>query len=344
LSERSRTDISGPTVMTVLGPVSAAALGKVLVHEHLKITLPGTSLDPRARQSRRELIHRATDRLCELREYGVGTFVDPCPIELGRDVELMAEVSALSGVSIVCSTGFYNETEGIGIPYYWRMRWPEEICELYLEEIERGIDSTGIRPGVVKAATGVEVGRHERKVLAGAARAAMASGLAIITHTTNSRCGAEQQALLGGNGMDLSRCLIGHQDEIEDSEDSIAIARRGSFVGIDRVGYESLVTDARRIELVRQLVAAGQAERLCLSQDHLCVHSYGRPGFWIPQARAEKIKRELLPVLSTQGYGRSSAYIFSSFVPRLIDAGVDEATVDAIFTDNPRRLLCGSMA
>jgi len=91
------TELIGPVVMTVLGPISADRLGRVLVHEHLRIALPGEEFDPRSRQSRRELIRRSVERLCELKEHGLGTFVDPCPMDLGRDVELMAEVSERSG-------------------------------------------------------------------------------------------------------------------------------------------------------------------------------------------------------------------------------------------------------
>ena len=55
------------------------------------------------------------------------TFVDPCPIDLGRDPELMAEVAERSGMQIVCTTGFYHQE--IGIPYYWRVRSVEEVAE-----------------------------------------------------------------------------------------------------------------------------------------------------------------------------------------------------------------------
>lgn len=337
---RSRTDITGPTVMTVLGPVSADALGRALVHEHVKIAVPGASLDPYSRQSRREQVHRAVDRLSELKDYGVGTFVDPCPIELGRDVELMAEVSERSGVNIVCSTGFYYETEGIGIPYYWRMRWPEEIAEFYIDEIQRGIESTGIRPGVIKAASGKELGHHEEKVLTGAAQASAATGLPIITHTTGSRCGTAQQRIFTANGVDLARCLIGHQDEGTPA-DLAKVADNGSFVGIDRVGYETLVPDAARVELAISLIDAGHGDRLCLSQDHLCVGGTARPTFWRSKDTASDIDRTLLPKMKAQSYARSSAHIFTAFVPRLIEAGMSEDLVDRIFVDNPRRFLTG---
>src|SRR5437764_4288816 len=99
------------------------------------------------------------------------------PIDLGRDAELLAEISDKSGMHIVCATGFYHEHDGAGIPYYWRQRWPEEIAELFLHEITSGIGTTGIRPGVIMIATGDPVSRHAQKVLQGAALAARESGL-----------------------------------------------------------------------------------------------------------------------------------------------------------------------
>ena len=87
---------------------------------------------------------------------------------------------------------------------------------------------------------------------------------------------------------------------------------------------------------------AAQLEKLCLSQDHLCVGTPGRPAFWMPKNRLDEINRDILPRLQADGADRSSAYIFSEFVPRLKAAGVTSADIETIFADNPRRLLCGS--
>ena len=333
------TELIGPVVMTVLGPISADRLGRVLVHEHLRIALPGEEFDPRSRQSR-----RSVERLCELKEHGLGTFVDPCPMDLGRDVELMAEVSERSGVNIVCATGFYYETDAIGLPYYWRCRWPEEIAELYISEIEQGVGTTGIRPGIVKAATGLEIGRHERKALIGAAIAAKTTGRAIVTHTTGSRCGSDQQDIFAENGADLSRCLIGHQDEVKAFSILEAIAKRGSFVGIDRVGFHKIISDEHRAAMVMQLVKAGHADHVCLSQDRVCAGAAGRPGLWISKERAAVVKRDILPKIDADTFGRSSSFIFTHFVPRLRELGLDKDAIDNIFIRNPRRLLVGAEA
>jgi phosphotriesterase-related protein len=94
-------------VHTVTGTCSTAALGMTLMHEHLLVGWPGWEADAALdRATRREHARRCVDRLAELYDLGVRTLVDPCPIDLGRDVEFMAEVAQASRVHIVCATGF----------------------------------------------------------------------------------------------------------------------------------------------------------------------------------------------------------------------------------------------
>ena len=329
------------TVMTVAGPITADQLGRTLVHEHVRISYPGDHLDPTSNYDRANWLSIACERMEQLLDAGVRTFVDPCPIELGRDPELLAEVAQRTGMQLICATGFYMEHDAIGIPYYWRQRWEEEIAEYYLHEIEHGIGSTGIHPGVIKVATGDPLGEHERKVVHGAATAAKDSGLPIVTHTEHSTNGDFQQDVFEEVGVDLSRCLIGHQDEARDSNQLVAIAKRGSFVGVDRIGLEILAPDEQRLDHVECLVESGHADRVCLSQDHMCFTTGGRPAHWVPKERAEWYDREVRPKVVEQAWGRPHTYLFTNFLPRLQERGIGGDVIDSILIDNPRRLLAG---
>ena len=101
-------------VQTVTGPVDAGELGRTLVHEHIVITYPGEEYDPGFEGSgRNRRASRRQDRGAARRRFS--TFVDPCPIELGRDPELYAEVSQRSGIQVVCTTGFYTEHSRHGL-------------------------------------------------------------------------------------------------------------------------------------------------------------------------------------------------------------------------------------
>ena len=330
------------TVQTVTGPVDAADLGRTLVHEHIRISYAGEELDPTYSWDRAETVARAVDKMGELLDAGFRTFVDPCPIELGRDPELHAEISSRSGMRIVCTTGFYTQHMDSGLPFYWRAREPEEVAELYVQELREGIaDTGGIRAGAIKAATGLEVTPAERRMLTGAALAQRETGVAIITHTENSRHGDVQQDIFDDGGADLGRVLIGHQDEQTDVAPIRKLAERGTFVGVDRIGLEILAPDERRADHVATLVREGFTSQVCLSQDHICALTAPRPSFYVPpeHREASAARRE---EIAWQVWQRPYTYIVTDFVPKLLERGVTEADVETIFVDNPRRLLAGA--
>ena len=326
------------TVQTVLGPIDASELGPTLVHEHTYLSYPGDVLDPNDTFDRTRGVEIVVERLQQTAEHGIKTWVDPTPIELGRDVELMAEASEKAGVQIVCTTGFYWER--IGIPYYWRLRSIEEIYELYMDEITNGIDGTGIKPGAIKIAGGDPPTELEKKVIRAAGRTASESGLTIISHCENSAGWDVQQDILAEEGVDLGRCLIGHQDQADDAGQLVKIAERGSFAGVDRVGYEVLAPEDNRVKLVTGMLEAGHKERLCLSQDHMCCMRSVKFPYPIPPGMEETFD-QVEPWVREQMYGRPHDYLFTDFWPKLEAAGVQRSTFDSILTDNPRRLFGG---
>jgi phosphotriesterase-related protein len=329
------------TVQTVTGPVDADELGRTLVHEHIRISWPGEELDNTYSWDRADTVARAVDKMAELIDAGFRTFVDPCPIELGRDPELYAEIAERSGMRIVCTTGFYTEHGGTGLPFYWRARDPEEIAEHYVRELREGIDGTGIRPGAIKAATGVEVTAAERRVLTGAALAQQETGVAIITHTESSRHGDAQQEIFDAAGADLSRVLVGHQDEQEDVAPIRKLAERGTFVGIDRIGLELLAPDERRADHVATLVREGLTGHVCLSQDHICALTAPRVSIYVPPER-RAARDSMQEAIDWQVWKRPYTYLVTDFVPRLLERGVAGADVETMLVDNPRRLLAGA--
>ena len=78
------------TIHTVTGPCRAADLGITLMHEHLIIGWPGWESDGAAPVwDRAEAKRMCVDRMQELKALGVTALVDPCPIDLGRDVDVV---------------------------------------------------------------------------------------------------------------------------------------------------------------------------------------------------------------------------------------------------------------
>ena len=102
------------TVQTVLGPVPAKDLGRILPHEHVLSLVPGPWLgardarDPAALAD--EQVDRAVGALSGLRDLGFGGAVDLSPYGLvgrdddGRNVDVLARVSRESGIHIVAGT------------------------------------------------------------------------------------------------------------------------------------------------------------------------------------------------------------------------------------------------
>lgn len=312
------------TVQTVLGPRPVTDLGFTLMHEHLLIGWPGWEADAAAPAvSRRELVRICTDRMHEIAAHGVRTLLDPCPIDLGRDVELMAEVAAATGVNIICATGLYKED--MGAPAYFRFRSQfadaaAELAESFVRELTEGIGGTGIRPGVIKVATGAHrITPYEETVLRAAARAAVATGARITTHTDEGTMGREQLAILTAEGVDPRRVIVGHCCGTADLRYHVDLLDRGAFIGFDRFGIEILQPDRLRTAALIGLLGIGCERQLIVSHDSVWCWR-GRPA---PTA-------QLLPQWQP-------THLFTTVLPALRAAGVAEEKIRTMLVDNPRR-------
>ncbi|WP_456728143.1 phosphotriesterase family protein [Bradyrhizobium sp. USDA 3364] len=324
-------------IETVTGAIPVESLGRTLMHEHLFIAFPGAWFDPLARYSRAELITEAVRRLVQLRtEHQVRTFVDPCPIELGRDVTLMKEVSEKAGMQIICTTGFYYEERGL--PFYWRARNEEEIAELYIREIIHGIGDSGVKAALLKVSTSAPaVTDQEKKFIAAACIAQKATGVPIITHTTNGGAGPEQQQLFAAGGVAPSRCLIGHCCCNADHLYHRRIVDGGSYIGFDQIGATHFQPDEVRASNVAKLVRDGFRGQVIMSMDRLCGH-LGKPS--ARQMTAEEIAT--IEDLKSRKIWQEHTYMFTDFIPMLRARGVRETDIIAILEDNPRRFFAGA--
>lgn len=319
------------TVQTVTGRVLPEALGRTLIHEHVLVGFPGWELDALApRFDRAEAMARAIDQMQQLRDLGVGTFVDPCPMDLGRDVEFLAELSQKSGLQIVCTTGAYFEAEGI--THTFRHLPVEEITAIYIKEISEGVGDTGIRAGAVKIATGAQrISDYERKLVQAGARAARETGVSLISHTQEGSCGHEQIDLVTGEGVSAERLVVGHSDGIDDHEYHRTLAERGAFVGFDRFGITIILPDEVRVKNVLKLAKAGHTRNILLSHDSI-VCWQGRP---VPFANRYEDVLAMLPDWRPTS-------VLTNIVPQLRAGGLSEADITTILVDNPRRLFAGA--
>ncbi|HEX4340149.1 MAG TPA: hypothetical protein VH062_29780 [Polyangiaceae bacterium] len=320
-------------VNTVTGKTKSEALGLTLVHEHLLIGYPGWFMDALAPPFvRADALSKAVDRMAELRGLGVSTFLDPCPMDLGRDVEFMADVAQRSGMQIVCATGAYKQNEGL--TYTFGALPLEEITAIYVKELTEGIGTSGIRAGIVKVASGSgKISDYERKLITAGGRAAAQVGVPVLTHTDDASCGLEQIDLLVAQGVPAHRILVGHSDGRDDHAYHRSLADRGAYVGFDRFGIETLIPDEKRIESVVRMVEAGYASSVCLAHDSICSF-LGRPIFGGHLVLTPQMVEMALP-------NWNPTHLFKRIIPELTARGVTEQQLKTIFVENPRRYFEG---
>jgi phosphotriesterase-related protein len=318
-------------VHTALGPIAPEQLGRTLMHEQLVIGYPGFESDTiRPGPGRDERFQICVDRNEERTSLGISAMVDPCPNDLGRDVEFAALVSQKTRFPIVVATGLYKESEG-GHPY-WASRamtggGAAARAELFEKEISEGIGSTGVRAGIIKVATGSPaISDYERTILEAAARAAVATGAPITTHTDGGLLGDEQQRILCEAGVEPHQIVIGHSCGSDDHAYHLRIAERGSYLGFDRFGLDMLQPDEERVAALARLVEAGFGRQIVVSHDSdWCWNGQPAP----PEALAQMEKVW------------NPSHFLTRIAPRLRDAGVEDAQIEALLVDNPRRFFAG---
>lgn len=319
-------------VNTATGAIEAASLGRTLMHEHLVTGLPGWDSDTRApAPDFRNIVAICVDRVQELQDAGFSSIVDPCTMDLGRNVDVIGEVSARTGFNIVFATGLYNEYRG-GSPYWGIVIGADpdaekRLTDLFIGEIEDGVRSTGLRPGIIKLATNTgAITPYEQVVFRAAASASLATGTPITTHTEGV-LGPEQVDLLTSRGIAAERIIVGHCCETGDHDYHMSIVERGAFVAFDRFGIQTRISDEQRIESLLRCRAAGALDSLVVSHDTVWCYL----GQMFPPERAAAIAANSTPL-------RFSRII----APKLRQAGMSDVEIDTMLIDNPRRYFGGA--
>ena len=319
-------------IATVSGETSSEKLGRTLMHEHLVIGYPGFeshSTHPGKNADERFAI--CVDKIQALQDLGFSSMLDPCPNDLGRDVELAARVAQKTGFQIICATGLYKQSEG-GVPY-WHFRsnfgpQVDAMAELFIRELTEGIGETGIRAGIIKVATGNgEITDYEKTILEAAARASVETGAPITTHTDNGTMGDAQQRILTQHGVPAHRIIIGHSCGTDDHAYHMRIARGGSYMGFDRFGIDMLFPDEKRVASLVKLIRSGAGDRIVVSHDSVWC--------W----RGEPFPPEILANIGDDAF--DPTFFSNKIIPKLREAGVTDEEIDRLLIDNPRRFFEG---
>jgi Predicted metal-dependent hydrolase with the TIM-barrel fold len=308
-----------PTVNSVSGPLDTAKLGFTLMHEHIMVQSPGVK-DNFPVFDRKAEIESAVRKLKDVQSRGVATIVD---LTVGdwRDIPFVKEVVKKSGAQVIVATGLYWE-----VPHFFNAqsgRSIDFIADLFARDIEDGIMDTGVKAGIIKCATDEPgVMPDVERVLRACAKAHRRTGVPISTHThAKSEVGLKQQDIFESEGADLSRVVIGHSGDSEDTGYLRKLCDRGSFIGMDRFGVDIFLPTANRVATIARMCEMGYAEKMVLSHDAACYFDWADPKLLtsvVPNWHFNHIPDDVLPALRA--------------------AGVTEEQITAMTVDNPRRI------
>jgi phosphotriesterase-related protein len=326
------------TIETVTGTIDAGELGTTLIHEHLlardeavhaQFPRAGTfgGIPERAIEPGGEY-----DAAVEAAEAAVGlgikSICDPTAMFLGRDVDFMRRVSEQTGLQVVACTGIYTYDH---LPSFFVSRDADQIAELYVADIEQGVQGTEIKAGFIKCAAD-EPGLTENveKLHRAAARASVQTGAPIMAHSRPaSDTGPKQVEIFESEGVDPAKVQIAHCGDTDDLDYIEGLLDRGVYVGLDRYGLEMYLPAAQRDPTVLALLERGHAERMFLSADSCATID------WFPA----NVVEQLLAAGAAKDWDIRN--LPEHVLPRLRDGGMTEEQERTMLVENPVRWLTG---
>ena len=302
------------TLKTVLGDISLNDMGITLPHEHICCYYENFyKMFGSEYLDKEKLTECAVSHLRHMKkEYGLNTFVDCTPINIGRDLDLLEKVSLRSGVNVVVSTGFYYTEECM-----LRSHSEEYFFELIFKDIQKH------NIGMIKfAVESEEISPLHEKMLSALCTVQKESHLPLTIHT-NARIknGIKVADFVLSKGVNPKALTIGHCSDTGDMDYVTEITARGCFVGFDRIyrrdDEEYYEDKARDIAI---LCERGYADSILLSHDALTFSEFDK----VP------VIKDFVP------YDR----IFTHLIPKLREMGFAQKDIDKFTIDNPKRVFC----
>ncbi|MCE1199749.1 MAG: hypothetical protein LWW85_12325 [Marinilabiliales bacterium] len=300
-------------IMTVTGPVLAKDMGITLPREH--ILMDSAPLDSQHvnRYVRDSVILRMKPFLEELKQYKVKTFVDCTPEFMGRDPELLAELSRQTGLNILTGTGWFATDNGIHLPKEIGEMAAEDIAQLWINEAKHGIGNTGIKPGFINIGMGNAVlSDIDKKLIAAACLTHLETGLTIVSITGSANTALAQLAVLKQYGVDPSAFVWGHAFGESTINKIMHISKMGTWIAYDEI-QSDVVTGSRLVNPTALLRATRDIDHILLSQ-HAGWYHPGQP---------------------KGGNIHTFSDIFTSSVLLLMGEGFSAKEIDQILVKNP---------
>jgi phosphotriesterase-related protein len=192
------------TVETVNGPIDVEELGRTLIHEHFRTTDEATRFQfPHLYDEDAEWEAAMRDAN-GVKGHGIQTVVEPSAMFLQRDAAFSKRVADESGLNVVLATGIYTYDH---LPQVLLNRNEDQLAEIFVHDIEQGIQGTDIKAAFIKcAADQPGVTPNVEKVHRAAARASQQTGRPIMAHShPKSETGLRQMEVFAEEGVDPAK-------------------------------------------------------------------------------------------------------------------------------------------
>src|SRR5438128_5225529 len=298
----------GAIIRTILEDLSPDAInGNILFHEHLDGVYSRDTRQLKLPPPSTADIAPVVSDIKQAMQDGLVCVVDGGHPDMGVNYDHLREISRQTRLQVVASGGYYLQNT---YPAEISTMGEDGIAESLIREAAAGrygaYGEIGDMPGET------DFTADERKVYRAVGKAHVKNNLPIFTHN-NYGTGPEvpreialrQVDVYESAGVDPRRIAIGHMDSLPGKDPDImkALARRGAFVGIDRIRGDAKA-DENRVALILGLLDAGYADHVLLSSD------------------------------TRKDYSR-----VARFAKQLQAAGVSDTVLHAIQVDNPRKFL-----
>ncbi len=315
-----------PQVETTAGPIDADQLGKTLIHEHFRAQDEAVAVQwPHVHDedAEYELAIASADAV---KHFDVKTVVEPTAMLLGRDVRVSKRIAEDTGLQIVVCTGIYTYEY---LPQFLANRDPDAIADLFVHDIEEGIQGTDIKAALIKcAADEPGVTDNIEKVHRAAARASMRTGAPIMAHSRPaSNTGPRQVEIFLEEGVAPEKIQIAHTGDTDDLGYIEGLLEQGVYIGLDRYGLDIFLPTGKRNDTVLALLERGHVERMFLSQDYAVAID------WYPPAMVEQL------MAAGIAGDWSMTFLFESVIPELEERGMTDEQLDTMLVENPKRWL-----
>ena len=339
-------------VQTVLGAIDPDDLGVTLTHEHIFIHFKPLYVDPEEGSRKGVAMAPVTiddlgwirgnwannyenlglydeammiDEVSRFYRAGGQSLVDATCNGIGRDPLGLARVARATGLNIVMGSGYYVEPFQ---PSGWTDKDEDTMVEEIIRDVEEGVGDTGVKAGIIG-----EIGcswpwtEAEQRSVRAAARAQRATGAPLIIHPGRNPSAPQQIVeVIAEAGGDLSRTIMSHICRtISDFAVVKELAETGCYIEYDLFGAEqayyplapdfTMPNDGARIDFITQLIQTGHLDQVVVAHD---------------TAWKTRLK---------QFGGHGYAHLLENVVPIMRGKGMGQEQIDAIFIENPKRVL-----